>query len=300
MTVILRASELGRCVKASAAILQGFTPLPTPEKVQGWYDAGNEHETANEAALLEEGWRITGQQMEVIISCDDARVEGHLDGIIHGGISTTPLGTRIWESKSPGAWAKFEKAYKTGDWSDPLAHRYAWQASVYMLAKDMELMVTCLDSETIRSFIIETPPFTLQQVEQRVREILTFAGGDLPALCSQTDWPCPVAYLHIDPDYDLDPELDLAAKDSLFARQMIKEWKTKQDRADKKVQELRAGRDRVRTEQVTVSWYEQSGAGRYDKDAMIADGVLDRYFTPGKSSTRMKITEKGADNAVDE
>ena len=288
----LRASAFGSCVKAQAALLLGYEAMLPSEKMQAIYDRGHDHEDANLAAMQAAGWSVFAEQEEVSLVFADYIVTGHLDGKTRWHPTETPF---VWESKSPGAWTKFEKAYKTADWSDPLAHRYAWQISVYMLALNMEAMVTCLDDTgTVQSFVIETPPFIRADIEQRLGEIAAIVdSGVLPQECSSNDYPCPVAYLHETPELDADPILDKMVADYWFAAKMLKEWKAKQDAAKKKIQTYVGVRDRTETETSLVTVYEQAGPATWDTDRMILDGIIpDLYRTPGASSTRIKITKK--------
>jgi hypothetical protein len=163
-----------------------------------------------------------------------------------------------------------------------------------MVATGLEALVSCLDDETVRSFVIEVPPFSAEEIEARV-EIINglVVTGVLPDLCTSNDWPCPFAYLHETPEYDVDVELDKAAADYALAGQMVKEWQAKQKKAQEKVKTVLGEREKVATEAYTVSRYEQQNPGRYDKQAMLDDGVLHRYFKEGSSGERIKITARG-------
>lgn len=290
---ILRASALGSCTKAQAALLLGFTALDAPEKIQQAYERGNTHETDCAQALRDTGHVIYDEQDEVVLTFGDWTITGHLDGIIEPDIEQWAQ-SRVWEAKAPNAWAKFEKAYKTGDWTDPLTHRYAWQISVYMLATELEAYVTCWgEDHGVRGFVIEVPPFGLEQVEARVQEIASIVeSGMLPQLCSQRDYPCPVVYLHEDADEAVDdPGLDLLVeKYGMFAR------REKEAAEQKKVvqAEIRAhvtSDDTLTTRGSKVTVYQQAAATRYDYDAMRRDGIdLDAYAIVGKTSERVKIT----------
>ena len=289
--ITLRASALGSCIKAQVALLMGYTPLDPPDKIQAAYDRGNEHEDANAVTLVASGWEIISEQREVVLSITpEIQVVGHVDGL------TREVGTpdfRVWESKAPNAWAKFEKAYKTGDWSDPLCHRYAWQISCYMIGTGLEAIVTCFDGDTIKSFVIEVPPYTLNQIQFRAGTIAGLANdAELPRRCTQNDYPCPVAYLHETEDPVEDETLDALVADYDHQSMMIKEWEAKKKRTTKKIEEYAAGQD-ITTVSSKVSFYEQSAADRIDRDAMKADGVYERYATPGTTSPRMKITKRG-------
>jgi hypothetical protein len=285
----IRASALGSCTKALIADLLGYAPLPVSDKMQGIYDRGNEHETLNADALVEDGYTIDNEQQEVGLSFGAIQVVGHLDGIIYAD-EWLP---KVWESKSPGAWAKFEQAARTNIWTDPLCHRYAWQISAYMLALDMEAMVTCLDGEEVKSFVIEVPPFSLEDIEARCIDIAeAVALNQLPVGCSQADWPCPVAYLHEEPEFDTDDALDDLVFWYAEAVAIEADGKAKKEEAKKRIEKHLGDREQVNTALSKVSRYTQKNPDKVDKDALRRDGLYEVYVTPGGESTRLKITAR--------
>lgn len=289
---VIRASELGGCVKAQIARHMGYEPLPTPEKMQAIFDRGNEHEELCVDAMRAAGYTITHQQHETIIVWGANQIVGHLDGVV----TIDDSHPSVLEIKSPGAWQKFQTAHRTGDWSDPLAHRYAWQISVYMLAMGMEATIACLtDDGDLRTFGIETPPFDEQAVYARIDTIINGAVNRLlPKDCTQNDYPCPVAYLHEAPDVEDDTILDelvfryeQAAADEKLA-------KGRKDDLKADIEAHMAGRLKVETASVKVTVYEQAGPARWNEEKMLADGIdPSDYRTVGKPSRRIKITGKG-------
>jgi hypothetical protein len=293
--ITLRASELGSCTKAQAAKLLDYTPLAPPERIQEAFDRGVAHEGENADALREQGYGITGEQQLITIPIDpDAQIEGHVDGIIYH--STEHPRSRVWESKSPGAWEKFQNAYLTDDWSDPLCHRYGYQISCYMYALSMEAMVTCLDGDELKSFVIEVPPFDLPELVAQAELILEQArGGVLLRDCSQTDWPCPFVYLHEDEEVDDDLDMDgLVAKRSIYV-QARKRADDAVKELDKEIRAHLGDREQVVTAWSRVTRYEQANPAKWDQDAMKADGVWDKYRIPGAMGSRIRVTLRGQD-----
>ena len=290
---IIRASELGSCLKAQMARQQGYEPLPTPEKMQAIFERGNIHEEECVAAMLASGYIISGQQHEVTLLWNTTQVVGHLDGVV----SEDAMETRVLEIKSPAAWAKFEKAHKTGDWSDPLAHRYAWQISVYMVAMGREALIACLDDGTIRTFGIEKPPFGEREIYARINHIITGAMHNmLPKDCSQSDYPCQFAYLHETPDVEEDDVLDelVFRYEQAVADEKLAKGRKDDLKAD--IEAHMAGRKKVETATAKVTVYEQVGASRWNEDKMREDGINpDDYRVAGTPSQRIKITGKRTD-----
>jgi hypothetical protein len=291
----IRASALGSCTKALIADLLGYQALPVSDQMQAIFDRGNEHEEVNAAALQMLGYVITDTQKEVSLAFGGIQVVGHLDGLINtNDCAPEPLGLwKVWESKSPGAWAKFETAARTNIWVDPLVHRYAWQISAYMIALDMEAMVTCLDGEEVKSFVIEVPPFHLTDIESRCLEIAeAVALGQLPVGCSQNDYPCPFAYLHETPEHDEDEWLDTLVDTYAEACRNIATYTEVKAEYKEKIEAHLGDREQVNTTRSKVSRYTQKNPDKVDKDALRRDGLYETYVTPGGDSTRIKITSR--------
>ena len=289
----VRASSFGGCIKAQVAACLGYEPMAPPDRMQEVFDRGHTHEEENAAALRAMGYTIGAEQQEVYLDgpVGLGKVIGHIDGHIYmDGRSY------LWESKSPNAWAKFEKAHKTGTYDDPLTQRYAWQISVYMLALELEAYVTCWDEENgVRGFVIETPPYPLTAVEGRLAEIAGWvSSGQLPQLCTVNDYPCPFVYLHED---------DVEVVDDPILDQLVAEydyWAAREkDAGQQKKDYQTAIRDHItRDETVTsggskVTRYERKAAARYDMDRMRADNVpVDDYLIEGKPSVQVRITRQ--------
>jgi hypothetical protein len=304
----LRASALGSCLKAQAAGILGYEPMDVPEKMQVVFDRGHDHEAANDDALIAQFAIIDARQDEVILPIsDDWDISGHLDGIIQLSAGAT---RRVWESKSPASWAKFRDAILTGDYSDLLAHRYAWQISVYMHATGLEAYVTCLPGwgktidemaatgavygeDAVAGFGIEVPPFSIQEIRGRVEQIAGIVtSGQLPVACTSQDYPCPFAYLHESPPVDDDPAISKLVADYQFQDRMVKEWKGKMDATKARITDLLGDRETVTGDVGKVTRYTMTPADKIDRDAMKADGVYAKYATPGVATTAVKITPK--------
>jgi hypothetical protein len=301
MSITVRASSFGGCIKSQVAACLGYAPMAPPDRMQEIFDRGHTHEDENAVALRADGWDITREQEEVRVDkLPVGSVVGHIDGVAsHPSVPKSQ--PYLWESKSPNAWAKFEKAHKTGDYSDPLAGRYAWQISVYMHALGLEAYVTCWDEENgVRGFVIEQPPYTMQDITDRLISINEWVKiGQLPQLCTVKDYPCPFVYLHED-DVEVvdDPALDqLVAEYDYWAGQ-------EKTAAEQKKQKQQLIRDHiVQDETVTsggskVTRYERKAAARYDMEGVRRTLMercsidLDAFLMDGKPSTQVRITRQ--------
>jgi hypothetical protein len=291
-THILGSSDYGGCIKASVARLLGYDALPTSERMQTLYDRGHEHEDECVLAMEADAWIITGRQDEAVIDCSDGwGVVIHYDGLANNGWDT-----KVLEIKSPSTWHSFERAVKTNTFTDPYMNRIAWQVSAQMVASGLEAVIACVEEGQVRTFGIETPIYTADEIQARVQTIREYVqAGDLPKVCSSDDWPCGWNYLHEDPPRDIDPALDELG---LQRARLLADRKAL-DLGIKDVEEAFkshcAGQNR-KTELFTVTTYTQAGPAKWDTDLMEADGVpVDKYRVAGKPSVRTKITTRGTD-----
>ncbi len=297
-----RASSLGSCTRAQTALHLGYVAQGTSDHMQALYDRGNTHEDECVAAMQAAGWNVYDQQLEVTgLISDQARVVGHLDGKVHPSIEQP----RMLEIKSPISWAKFEKAYKMGDWSDPLMNRYAWQTSMCMVATDMECVVACLDDGVVKTFTIEVPVYDQEAIEERVLDMeAQVIANWLPPVCSQADFPCPVSYLHEAPEATVDPALDVLVNEREIAR-------TEAQEADKRVKAYTAKIDahltKADTESIETAWSKATRftTTRKTLDKAGLDGYLKGHgteladFETESTSTSIRVTAKTPDEEID-
>jgi hypothetical protein len=297
---VIRASNLGACTKALAAERLGFKPLPVSEVLEAAFERGHQHEAELAKVMREEGWVITDEQEEVAVYFDGvpsslgAASVGHIDGIACAPDSTYE---RCWEAKNVNAWRQYERAHKTDTWT-PLTNKYRWQSSVYMVALGMEQMVSCLDDGRVKSFIIEVPPFSREQILERVAAIEALV--ELPADCEagcRDDWGCPFRYLHTDDRVITeDEEIDKAAKRYEYWRLSAKDSEAQQKAARSDLERLLGDRPKVETTTSIVTSYSQKNPVRYDFEKMRDDGIeVEKYALPVTSSSRLKVTRKGVD-----
>lgn len=294
---VIGSSELGRCVKASAAALLGYDPLPPSATMQALYDSGHQHEDDCWNALVADGWAMKDAQREDVIDCgNDWCIVIHYDGI--GG---TPIfmQQKVVEIKSPSTWQLFERAIRTATYTDPYMSRIAWQVSCQMVASGLEAVVACVDEGRVKTFGIEAL-YSADSIQARVAEIRSWVEqGELPAGCSQADWPCDFRYLH-EPDERVeldDPALLAAIETDQHLAQMIGDAAATRKEAKEVLDGLLPGElGRYAVGGYNLTTYEQAGAARLDEDKMRADGIeVETYRVVGKSSRRTKITPRGED-----
>jgi hypothetical protein len=305
-----RASSLGGCTRAQVAGQLDYPELAPPEKFEneagtGYFQRGNAHEEECLVAMEADGWPLTTALPGTILNdkygknqmyqeWQVAGAEFHLR--FDGGLSG-PF--RVLEIKSPKSWAKWEKAHKTGDYSDPLMHRYAYQISCYMVATGLEAVIACVEDGRVKTFGIEVPPFDLAAITERVAGMeAQVEAGKLPSVCSQKDYPCAFAALcrHEEPEFVEDAPLDALVLN-------YQDWVTKE-------KEAKAGKDQART---MIEGYlgehkslETASAkvtrvstrrGTIQKDLLVDLGVDVEAVTKYTVTESLRITQKGESDA---
>lgn len=294
---VIGASDLGRCIRASVADLLGYSKTPTPEGMQELYDKGHAHEEACLAQMRADGWSLRGFQEERVLHFGNAAVIVHPDAI---GQTPTTVVERIIEIKSPSTWQSFERAVRTNVYTDPYMHRIAWQVSVQMASQHpLEAIIACFDDSIIRYFGIERAPFTFNDIEARVAEIMGWVEhGQLPP-CSQDDYPCPFFPLHPPKDEpETDPALEKLASEDQFIAGMIREWEAKRKRVRARLDEALGDRktvltggyrvSRVDAERVTIDW-----------KAAESSGVDLTPYKKVTTSSSLRVTTKGASSSLE-
>ncbi len=282
----LSMSNLGSCDRALVAAILGMKPLPANDTVQGWFDRGHAHETECLAAMRADEWWVSPGQEEVHVG----DLVGHLDGYVRW-----PDGTgvdRVVEVKAPSAWSRFEKAYKTATWTDPLMIKYGWQTACYQVATGLECVVACVDDGRVKYFVIETPLHTRGEIEARVAHIRQLAVTGLPDACEagMVEWTCGFRYLH---NPEVVSDVDNPRLQSLLVEH--REQSARRKLADDNLKNIRPMIDQLapsvgkyRVNGIPVTWYETTRT-TLDKDAMAADGIDVTKYEKSTKTVAMKI-----------
>ena len=198
--VVYRASALGSCTRALAAIRSGHEPVaPFPARFRKTLDDGNRGEAVILQGVADAGYTIGGGQQDeielIVGTTADAKtivVRGHVDDIVVDSVGSF----RVVDAKTTSA--------KYGV-SDDLAERYNWQIAVYMHALGMPGMFAygIKDPDTgdvvdVEIELVDTPPHTMGQIKARIAKIEYMAQGRryLDVECSvKNKYPCPVYHL---------------------------------------------------------------------------------------------------------
>lgn len=292
---VYRASELGRCVRASVAARLGYEPIPPPEYLQEIFDKGVEHEELCIQKMREQGLVVTSEQELVVLETVHGRIEGHLDGMVSGWIGPDE---KVLEVKSPNAYEKLRQAVLLDDWSNWLAHRYGVQISCYMLAKNAEAFIFCLPEDgKALYFGIEIPPFDLDYIDSLIEKVERHAAtGFLEVPCSSIDSGCPFAYLSCTHTNLVEDEaLVQIVKDYQTFAEREKQAKIGKDATRDKIMQYmdESGFKSIETFTHRVTAYDVDGSSKISEDLLKADGINpDKYKVKGKGSKRLKVTER--------
>ena len=288
-----RASELGGCIKRNVAGRLGVKPKDTPDAALKMFARGDAHEEACVAVMKADGWRITDQQMELVLPINsDCQVMGHIDGIVQ------PPDFRDWflgEIKSPTSWQSFRDNQHNPD-PPFLIQRYLWQLSVYMVGTEREALLITLDDYKVKYHGIEVPPYSKEDIVQRVLDIESQAGQGVPQYCSVREYPCPYYFLHEDEIGDDQDPFDFQLHDlAVRYTTASKEAKATKQELD----ELMRDRERYHNSDVRIT---KSSSIRKNTDykRMAAENNIDvtaYQYTTGYTST--KVTIRGVEDGED-
>lgn len=225
--VIYRASAIGGCVKALAAVRMGYDTKPPPQQMLEVFARGHESEDRAINLLMLRGYEITSKQREVELPITDMiSVVGHIDGLIDYESSVVEI-----KSQSQDEWDSFNQR----GFEARLFPKYRWQFSVYRHALQMPLILVRynrataeLDIQTVDDSLL----YSVDEIGQRVTQIESIAATMvLPDECPM-DYPCPVYYLHPEDEREqLGEEVDALIRQYRAGQKMERLGKQKREDA---------------------------------------------------------------------
>lgn len=304
---IYRASSLGGCLKAMAALQLGYTPVETPEFFAGIFKEGRLHEDSIINDLIESGYQVYDRELQVVFPVTkEIAVVGHIDG----KLIELAGKHRLLEMKTMSADAYKEFANK--GWDTPgLIQKYKWQVSTYMWATELPLTLIAKNRNNgrIMDLSASEPFYTKGQIMARVLKAHSYVTtGELPDDC-EGGFPCPVPYLHAEPQpaqskaEDTDgqaPEavLELVA-DLRAARAMEAAAKAKARVVKEQLIQAMGGENKY---DGVVTKFEKAGPTTVDWEKMREDGVeVEKYQKKGKKYWEVRLAKveegKGDDEA---
>lgn len=222
--VVIRASALGGCVTAMAAVGLGYESRKGPAIQESRAAEGKLHEDDIIERLTGKGVHVSGKQMEVLLPITgNVTVVGHIDGIAspnfaqlvgmeHGDLALLNDPGAVFDAKSQSKdeWENFNRA----GWDSGYFPKYKWQFSVYMHALNLPGLLARKNRNDgrIEYQFIPEPFYTVAEIRARALEVYSWiVRGELPDGCVTKQFPCPVYYLHEDEVFDEVPDTDLAA-----------------------------------------------------------------------------------------
>ncbi len=214
-TIYLRASMLGKCVRAIAAdILKYDRMIDRPELIKA-AEAGHRYERHMEAVLAEQtkmSLKVSQVPVKLEFEIDGRRwvVTGHAEGLWY--YQDIPM--YMWENKSMSPnqydlWIKSLERDAAGAWVPTFRNHphYAWSISVYMHSIKYPCLYTAVQraqhedgtdnkEEWIQARLME-PPYALADIRARIQEVSDIISRPLavedPSYCSPdaNRWFCP-------------------------------------------------------------------------------------------------------------
>lgn len=118
---------------------KGYDAAPIEGRILRLFQLGNLLEDQVVSDLRACGFRIHGEQRQVVFTQDDIKLVGHIDGIIEGLIES-PATPHLFECKSASK-KKYDELIKKGScraWNEV----YYWQLQFYMLGLKLKRAAT--------------------------------------------------------------------------------------------------------------------------------------------------------------
>lgn len=331
--VVIRASALGGCITAMAAVGLGYESRKGPAIQESRAKEGELHEGDIVTRMEKKGIAILDRQREVLLPItNNVTVVGHIDGIAlpnfaqlvgdeDGDLTllTDPGAVFDGKSQSKDQWDEFERR----GWDSGYFPKYKWQFSVYMQALQLPGLLARKNRNDgrIEYQYIPEPFYTVSEIRARALEVYSWiVRGELPPSCVTKQFPCPVYYLHEDEVFEEVPDVDLAAwaeqydRDKKAAKVLEERLKTTRNALRKALGlELTDTGEVSEKKGVTalgwrVSFYNQKNSPSTDWAKVItALGVtreeFDEQYKHQTSSERLRVTApkgKGKDEATGE
>lgn len=187
-TIHLRASSLGKCVRALAAEAMQFEGAPPSESLKASAKAGHRHEQWMKEDIEEKyGMRLSIQQGR----CEQTyEVEGWtfvISGRYEGIWTLNDNPAFLWENKSmSGNQFKLWKSSVDKDNNPTFKNHdsYAWQLSHYQTCVGLPVLYTVRnrDSGVALEHTINEPPYSVEDVEDRLATIVALLEAGPQAL----------------------------------------------------------------------------------------------------------------------
>jgi len=274
--IAVRASAIGKCVRALWAALAGIESAAPSEVIERAFAEGHLHEKAvRDQIEATEDTRVVDDQREVELWVIPGKlvVVGHIDGIVEN--TRRLLEIKAMSSRAFADWVKKRFDYRP---------EYAWQISVYMLALENEIegvdyRVKRRDDGLLDVWTFEEPPVSLKEIKLKaIRVLQAHKQGIMPPCDIAQDWFCPFFFLHDeaeDDDVDADvptediPELDMLALEYIECKEVAKEAEKRAKELRKVMEEkYRKGRMEFATEHTYIKVYPKSRTST-DRAALV-------------------------------
>lgn len=289
--ILYRASVIGDCIKAVAALRMGYQPFAFTDDELTRFKEGHLHEEA----VLSEMSHVSDRQRVIELHLTNTLIiQGSIDGL------QTDYGKRkIVEIKTTNKDGM--KAILQHGWETPgFIQKYKWQVSVYMIALDLELDLIVKDKESGKLWTLtaERPPHSIEEIRGRILRIEAYAkSGSLPVPCEPgaNQWFCKFPYLH---EHDTAEVLDDKELEQLavqYDHAKVEETTAKNRKAELR-KALKSGlgdKKKVKAGLASVTFYATHRID-YDHNKMAQDGIdLEIYKTERvQENLRVKIEEE--------
>lgn len=261
---IYRASSLNLCEEALVALRMGIEPTLPPEWLQKRFDEGTMSENHIVSKTVEHygGELVDTQSQALIHITDHVAIRGSTDGVmeVNGkqfGIEAKKLGPGLFSSWKKGLDRFFEE--------NP---GYAWQLTAYMEATQLPFVYAVGEWNDdiggiagVYPIEVHAPPADLSVIKNKILRVEARArAGDLRGCDGKTSYPCPVYFLHDQPE-----KVQAAKEDVARLHELGDEYL----QAHEREKEAKDAKKRIRNELLEV--LEEGGHVTQDGDEIEVD-----------------------------
>lgn len=194
---VYRASSVGRPLRCLVSARQGYTAMDPPKYLLQYAEAGNRAEIIVKAMLRAQGYRISGEQNEVMLAVGEtAVIRGHMDAEhivdtegVDRPLEVKSMGKSAWEDWHRGGFANFPE--------------YADQMTVYMHAvgekrgQEVEGFYAIYNRANpgeLITMVLKEAPSDIAAIREKVATVEAWGENGLPQ-CTGAKYACGYDYM---------------------------------------------------------------------------------------------------------
>lgn len=273
---VYRASSVGRPLRCLISARQEYVAMDPPKYLLQYAEAGNRAEIIVKAMLRAQGYRISGEQNEIIVPVGDtAVIRGHMDAEhivddagVDYGLEIKSMGKSAWEDWARHGFAAFPE--------------YADQMTTYMHAlsvkrgnpvKGFYAVYNRANPGEMVTRVLDEPPSDFAVIREKVAMVEEWGDKPLPN-CTGAKYACGYDYMCDRNEIQFD-ELESGTKETLT--RLSEEYNEIVDAMDELEIQKELKREEIRT-------------AMGDKEKVAVPGWTFTYKKPDKPGQTLNTT----------